>query len=369
MRIAQIAPPWERVSASSSSALHRMIFDLTDALTGLGHDVTVFDAAWLPSSSRRGDGKPHPSGIKNPSLKRNLPLVMLWEQVVKVPGRFDVIHSHAGFFLFPMLQRSPVPAIATVCDRLSIMEIAAVFDLYEELPLVAVSDRQPAALPWLNWMGTIPYGLGADTYRLGLLPSRSLVVAGRGDARSLLSAVEVGTELGFHVDVLEPEPAGARQDDPDHEPRHLGTLASRLPATLVERRHALSRAAALIACPDSSSALNDDVLEALACGTPVVVYGRVEALDLIEQGVTGVVCDTRAKLEEALRGVPSLSRAACRAWFEAHATASVAAASYHALYDQLVRTRAARSSAGRGTRRSSKGTAGMARRFPHGRPH
>ena len=158
MRIAYISPFLEQVSAESQDPQGRMIFHLTNQLTRLGHDVSVFASGDSRTACEVVPVAPLPMRAY-PAPKRHLAeaLAMLaLEKAFATLPSFDLIHIHAGLSCLPLMRRSPIPIVSTVYEALDAPEVIRVYRAFKELALIATSAEQLNQVPDLNWQAVIP---------------------------------------------------------------------------------------------------------------------------------------------------------------------------------------------------------------------
>ncbi len=161
MRIAHVSPFFEEVSVESEGLNERGVAFLAGSLIRFGHDVTVFASG---DSTVPGTLVPvSPQALRHyPSPKRHLAeglTFLALEKAFSTSSPFDLVHVHAGFTVFPLMRRSPLPIMATVYDSLDAPEVVKVYREFKELALVATSADQIRQCPELNWQSLIPWKL------------------------------------------------------------------------------------------------------------------------------------------------------------------------------------------------------------------
>jgi len=339
MKIAQVAPLRESVPPVLGGRTEQTISSLTEELVRQGHEVTLFASGDSMTSARLVSPCPQSmrlsSGIANPDA----PLIALMERAFSASQTFDLIHSHLDFLPFPLARRCGTPVVTTLHGRLDPPELLPVYRTFSEMPLVSVSTAQREPLAWANWQRTIHPGLPIDLFTPRYEAGRYLAFLGRmtpdtaldhAIAVSLRSGIplRIGatidpTRLEYYQTVIEP-----RLDNP------LIELVGEL--TDSEKDDFLGHAYAVIAPYDRTESFPLELVESLACGTPVIAYSTGAAPEILEQGVTGVLCKTFEELRAAPDRIPLLSRSDCRQAFESRFTVERMAREYVAVYEQLV---------------------------------
>lgn len=337
LRIAQVAPLYESVPPQLYGGTERVVAYLTEQLVSLGHDVTLFasgdsetHARLAPACPRAlrlgGSGDPIPAHFA------------MFEEVYRRGAEFDLIHFHTDYLHFPVSHRESVGHVTTLHSRLDRVDRIPLYRMFEDEPVVSISDAQRAPLPSLAWQGTVYNGLPIDRYRFEPSPGTYLVFLGRlSREKGVDQAVEIAGRAGLPLKIAAKIGAADRAYvaevvEPLLRQPHVEFLGE---INDHEKQELLGGALALlfpIAWPEPFGMV---MIEALACGTPVIAYRAGSVPELIDDGVTGAVCDD---IDGALRGLASLSaltREACRSAFERRFTAERMARDYVDIYRRL----------------------------------
>lgn len=251
--------------------------------------------------------------------------------------RFDIIHSHLDFLGFPLTRRCSTPVLTTMHGRLDLPEIGPVFDTYPDLPVVSISDAQRMPVPQANWVGTVYHGL-PDIYSFHPGPGSYLAFLGRiSPEKRPDHAIEVAKRVGMPLRIA------AKVDPADRE--YFETQIERLlehplieyvgEITDGEKCDFLGEAAAVVCPYDWPEPFGLVLIEALACGTPVLAYRRGSIPELIEDGVTGYICEDVTGMVSAVERVPLIERRRCREAFEERFMVRRMAEDYLALYERI----------------------------------
>jgi glycosyltransferase involved in cell wall biosynthesis len=343
MRIAQVAPLWESVPPKLYGGTERIVSYVTEELVAQGHDVTLFASGDSETAARLEGVCPQALRLNSGIFNRDAPMTMLQERALGAASDFDIIHSHLDFLGFPLGRRNSVPVVTTLHGRLDLPELEPVFREYAEMPLVSISDAQRRPLPWANWHATIHHGLPRDLYTFHPQAEGYLAFLGRiSPEKRPDHAIEIAKRTGLRLRI-------AAKVDPADQQYYRAEIEPLLDHPLIEFIGEISDAekdefvgnAMALVCPyDWPEPFGLVLIEALACGTPVLAYRRGSIPEVIDHGITGFVCENLSEMAEAVRRVSLIDRRRCRAAFEEHFTADRMARDYVALYERIVEERA-----------------------------
>jgi glycosyltransferase involved in cell wall biosynthesis len=339
MKIAQISPLWESVPPRLYGGTERIVSYITEELVRQGHDVTLFASADSTTSARLDPPCPHALRLFDGPVNRDAPFMMMMEHALgKAAAQFDIIHSHLDFLSFPLSRRCPTPVITTLHGRLDLPEIIPVFNEFRELPVVSISDAQRIPLPQANWEATVHHGLPRNLYSFQPRPGSYLAFLGRiSPEKCPDQAIEVAKQTGMPLRI-------AAKVDPVDRAYFETKIERLLEHPLVEYVGEISDAeksdflgdAAALVCPyDWPEPFGLVLIEALACGTPVLAYRRGSIPEILDHGVTGFICDNLNDMVAAVAHLPLISRQKCREVFEARFTVEQMVKNYLAVYERL----------------------------------
>jgi glycosyltransferase involved in cell wall biosynthesis len=342
MRIAQVAPLYESVPPAAYGGTERVVSCLTEELVGLGHEVTLFASGDSTTRARLAAACPRSlREIEDTADPQAFHFAML-EQVVRRSAEFDLVHFHVDYLHFPFSRRLACPQLTTLHWRLDIPGLAPLYEEFDDMPLVSISDAQRQPLPWLRWLGTVHHGLPAGEFTYRERPSDYLAFLGRiNPAKGPDRAIEIARRAGHRLEMAAKLDNGDRRYYEQHVETLLrdplitfhGELAGRAKADF------LAGAKALLFPVDWPEPFGLVMIEALACGTPVIAFRRGSVPEIIEHGVTGFVVDSIEQAAEAVSHVGELSRRRCREAFERRFTAGRMAREYVAVYKELLAPR------------------------------
>jgi len=344
MRIAQIAPLFETVPPRHYGGTERVVHWLTESLVAMGHDVTLFAAGDSRTSARLVPVRDTAARFVRNFEVNNAPYARMIELVRRAADDFDVLHFHIDFHPFSVFTRQATPFVTTLHGRLDQEWVPSVYGLFPTAPLVSISDNQRSPAPGLAFAATILHGMPENLLRpvpesltsgkqdyfafLGRIsPEKGIVDAiriARACGVKLKVAAKIGEEdLPFHEEIVAPLLDGPHVEfigeiDDSHKPAFLsGAKALLFP----------------IAWPEPFGLV---MIEAMACGCPVIAFRRGSVPEVIEDGKTGFIVDTVEQAAAAAARLPELNRAAVRQRFEERWTARRMAEDYLALYDRLI---------------------------------
>jgi glycosyltransferase involved in cell wall biosynthesis len=344
LRIAQLATLYERVPPNFYGGAERGISYLTEELVRRGHDVTLFASADSVTSAKLVPGFPRSlrlAGLSVPAVGPGLHLPMLAEAYGNARS-FDVIHSHLDFWCFPFARLSSTPTVVTMHGRLDVEESKLVYERFPDIPLVSLSQTQRAQLPTMNWLGSVYQGLPRDLLKFNPHPGSYLAFLGRISPEKRVDiAIEVALRVGIPLKIA------AKVDAVDREyfdtlikPKlcspsveYIGEIAEH------EKNEFLGNAIALLFTIGWPEPFGLAMIEALACGVPVVACPYGSVLEVVRDGETGFIGSTVEELVAGVTRIDGLSRATCRAEFDGRFTSTHMALRYEQIYLNLMHAR------------------------------
>jgi glycosyltransferase involved in cell wall biosynthesis len=339
LRIAQVAPLYESVPPKLYGGTERVVAYLTEELVQRGHEVTLFASG--DSTVTANIESMQPASLRVSGLVpwgASFHLAMLSE-VFDNAERFDIIHCHLDYWSFPFARLVKTPTVTTLHGRLDIKELLDVYRYYSEIPVISISNAQRAPLPELNWMNTVYHGLPRRPLRFSAEPGKYLAFLGRiaPEKRPDL-AIEVARRAGIPLRIA------AKVDDADRA-YFESTIRPLLGGGNVEfigeigeheKSEFLGNAAALLFPVDWPEPFGLVMIEALACGTPIIAKPCGSVPEILRDGVTGFLATDLDSFVSAVGKIPTLSRQKCREEFETRFTADVMTANYERIYYRLV---------------------------------
>ena len=349
MRIGLLAPPVESVPPETYGGTERVVASLADALVDRGHDVTLF-----ASGDSRTRARLVPTVERavwhDPRYTDPLPLwTLAVTRAYAHAAELDLMHNHTDHMALAAARLAAVPTVSTLHGRLDLPELREMYAEFPDHPLVAVSHAQRLPLPHARWVGTVYHGYAPDLYRPSLARGTYLAFCGRFSREKGIGwAVEIAKRSGIPLKVAARVPRRDRVEDFMREEwlywdavvrdliageplvEYVGEL------TESEKQVLYGGALALLFPIDWPEPFGLVMIEALACGTPVLARPRGSVPEIVRNGVTGFHCETVDDFVAALGRIDVIDRAACRADFEDRFTADVMAAQYERIFEGIL---------------------------------
>ena len=338
MRIAIVSPLFESVPPRLYGGTERVVSYLTEELVRQGHQVTLFAS---------GDSRTNAS--LRPVTRRGLRLdpdcqdtlayhVIMLDQVIESASEFDVIHFNIDYWHFPLSKWLGLSSVTTLHGRLDLPDLVPLYARFQDMPLVSISDAQRKPLPSLNWIATVHHGLppGLFTFRerpgaylafLGRIspekrPDRAIEIARRAGIPLKVAAKVDRVDRPYFEQCIRPLLAGPGVE-------FIGEIAD------PDKDRFLGEALALLFPIDWPEPFGLAVVEAMACGTPVVAYRSGSVPEVMVDGVTGYIVDNEDDAVDAVGRLDRIARADCRRVFEQRYTVERMARSYLDVYQRI----------------------------------
>jgi glycosyltransferase involved in cell wall biosynthesis len=338
VKIAQVAPLIESLPPRGYGGVERIVYYLTEELVRLGHDVTVYANGESTTSAKQELVWPTALRVVTRSTQRDAAFVLLLEEAFG-DERFDIIHSHLDFLAFPLARRCLSPVLTTVHGHLNLPELQAVYSQFPDLPLVSVSEAQRLSYPTSNWVRTIYHGLPAELYSFHPGPGRYLAFLGRiSPEKQPDSAIAVARRTGVPLRIAAKiDPVDQEYFDKVIRPALADPLVEFVGEITDTEKNAFLGEALAVLCPFTPEAFGLVLVEALACGTPVIAYRHGSFLEIIDEGVTGFLCPDAQGMVDAVHRLQRIDRRQCRATFEKRFTLARMVREYLEVY-QLIKS-------------------------------
>jgi glycosyltransferase involved in cell wall biosynthesis len=338
MRIAQIAPLAEAVPPKRYGGTERVISYLTEELVRQGHEVTLFASGDSQTSARLVSCCPQALRLDE-SVNDPVPhTLMMLDRVRACADQFDILHFHTELEHFPLFQDIAERTVTTLHGRLDANELSPFYTRFSDFPLVSISDDQRRPMPRVNWVGTVYHGLPLEL--LPFSPSAEggyLAFLGRiAPEKRPDRAIEIAKRSGVPLRIA----AKIGDQDRPYFEEHIRPLFN---DPLVEfmdeigesaKAAFLGQARALLFPIDWPEPFGLVMIEAMACGTPVIAYPEGSVPEIIEDG-TGFVVNNTDEAVHAVARLDELDRAAIRNRFEERFSARRMAHDYVEIYRRL----------------------------------
>ncbi len=338
MRIAQIAPLHEAVPPKLYGGTERVVSFLTEELVALGHDVTLFASGDSSTSAELEAVAPRALRLDPGVRDAVAPHMLLLETVMRRARDFDVLHFHLDYWPFSMFSRQRTPFVTTLHGRLDLPELQPVFAAFHKVPVVSISDSQRRPLPQANYVSTVLHGLPVDLLRPQAAEPAYLAFLGRiCPEKRPDRAIRIARKIGMPLKIA----AKIDRVDQDYFNQVIRPMLDGPGVELVgeindsEKPAFLSGAAALLMPIDWPEPFGLVMIEAMACGTPVVAFNRGSVPEVIEDGLTGFIVEDETGAVAALERLDQISRTTVRDTFERRFTARRMALDYLRVYRAL----------------------------------
>ncbi|HYB98725.1 MAG TPA: glycosyltransferase family 4 protein [Candidatus Limnocylindrales bacterium] len=338
MRIAQVSPLYESVPPRCYGGTERVVSWLTEELVQMGHEVTLYASGDSVTSARLVATCPRSLRLNESSCDQLAHHLVMLERLKREAHYYDIIHYHCDYMHFPFSRQIRTPHVTTLHGRLDIPDLVPLYREFSEMVVVSISNAQREPLPWLPWAGTVHHGLPPDMYELSENAEGYLAFLGRvSPEKGLDRAIRIATRLGWPLKIAAKVDAADRRyfeetikpqlDRPGIE--WIGEIAQ------ADKQAFLGNAAALLFPIDWPEPFGLVMIEAMACGTPVIAFERGSVAEVIEDGVSGYVVRDIDGAVQAVARIDRLSRRRCRERFERRFVSSRMAREYVKIYESV----------------------------------
>jgi glycosyltransferase involved in cell wall biosynthesis len=308
---------------------------LTEELVSRGHDVTLYASGDSVTRAHLVDATPQALRLDTSCRDALAIHHLMFERILRDRNRYDLIHFHTDYLHFSLARHLDLTHITTLHGRLDLPELVDLYREFGEMPVISISNAQRSPLPQAHWVGTVLHGLPPQAFQASESPGEYLAFLGRvSPEKGLEQAIEVANRLGIVLRVA------AKVDRADRD-YYIHTVAPLLHSPYVEfigeisereKSEFLGGAQALLFPIDWPEPFGLVLIEAMACGTPVVAYRRGSVPEIITEGETGYLVDNVDQAVSAVKRLPELSRRRCREIFDERFTVSRMADDYLRIY-------------------------------------
>jgi glycosyltransferase involved in cell wall biosynthesis len=338
MKIAQVAPLIESVPPQTYGGTERVVHYLTETLVDMGHEVTLFASGDSNTSARLV-----PIVDRALRLHPGKPDQVIWhtlmlDRVRELAPSFDVIHFHIDAMQLPVAQHLDTPSLTTLHGRLDLPELVPLYRHFHKHPLVSISDNQRTPLPWANWLATIHHGLPPDLYDFHPATGDYFAFVGRiSPEKRCDRAIEIAIACNTPLRIA----AKVDRVDREYFAQKVEPMLAHPLITFVgeidddAKNEFIGNARALLTPIDWPEPFGLVLIEAMACGTPVIAYAHGAVPEIVDDGVTGFIVSSQEEAIAAARKVDRIDRRVCRATFEQRFCAPVMARKHVECYREL----------------------------------
>ncbi len=339
MHIAQIAPLTEAVPPKLYGGTERVVHWLTEELVALGHEVTLFASGDSHTSAKLEATWPRALRLDGAVREPNALHMVMLERVRQRAHMFDFMHFHLDYYPFSLFSRQPVPFVTTLHGRLDLPEHQPVFTTFSSIPVISISDSQRRPVPQAGWVRTVHHGLPQQLLTPLPVKRKYFAFLGRiapekGVDRAISIARQCGVPLRIAAKV---DKVDCEYFDEKIHPLLDGVNVEYIgEITDAEKSEFLSGAIALLDPVDWPEPFGLVMIEAMACGTPVIAFNRGSVPEVVDDGLTGFVVEDEKSAIGAFDRLWQLSHQKIRAQFEKRFTARRMAQEYLSAYRSLV---------------------------------
>ncbi|HVT01429.1 MAG TPA: glycosyltransferase family 4 protein [Patescibacteria group bacterium] len=346
MRIAQIAPLGERVPPKKYGGTERIVYSLTEELVNRGHDVTLFASGDSETSAHLVSVYPkslREANISNPYEAGHLPMLNIGT-AYSMQNKFDIIHDHNDSLSFPTAMLATTPVVMTLHGAFGpsakkMYEGLNKFSSNVNLVSISMSQRRPS--PDLNYIGNVYHGINVKDYIFSDKNEGYLLFVGRiNEEKGVHHAIEVAEFLDLPLIIA------AKLDENDRsyfaqyvKPRlnerikWIGEVSSPV------RNRLMSRALCLLHPVTWREPFGLVLIEAMACGAPVVAFNRGSIPEIVKHGKTGFIAEDTSEMIEYIKRVSSIKRANCRLHVKNNFSVEKMVGGYESIYEEVISLR------------------------------
>ena len=341
MRIAQVAPLTEAVPPKLYGGTERVVYWLTEELVALGHEVTLFASGDSRTSGKLEAAWPKALRLDGSVRDANALHMLMLERVRRKcdDEEFDFLHFHLDYYPFSLFSRQPTPFLTTLHGRLDLPEHQPLFTTFSSIPLISISNAQRRPVPQANFVRTIHHGLPENLLTPQRVKPSYLAVLGRiAPEKGVDRAIRIATRCGIPLKIA----AKVDRADQDYYDALIKPMIDHPLVEYVgeigdhEKSDFLSGAIGLLLPIDWPEPFGLVMIEAMACGTPVIAYNRGSVPEIIEDGKTGFIVEDEISAVSDVGRLADLDRGAIRKQFETRFTARRMALDYLETYQGLI---------------------------------
>lgn len=342
MKIAQVAPLYESVPPHYYGGTERVVSYLTEELVREGHDVTLFATGDSVTSARLVAATPRSLRSDRYCEDQFAHHMILLDKLFDEIDQYEFVHFHIDYLHYALTSRHHIANVTTLHGRLNLPDLVPLYQQFSRMPVISISEAQREPLPWLNWQGTVYHGLPVHMLKFHPEPGKYLAFMGRiSPEKRLDRAIRIAHRVGVELRI-------AAKVDPKDEEYFTDVIVPLIKPPYVdyigeigekEKDDFLGNAFALLFPIDWPEPFGLVMIEANACGTPVIAYDNGSVPEVIENGVNGIIVNGIEDAVRAVQKVQELSRQKCRQVFEQRFTAERMATDYLKIYKACIESR------------------------------
>lgn len=339
LRIAQVSPLYESVPPKLYGGTERVVSFLTEELVAMGHEVTLFASGDSSTTARLVPVCERALRLNRECVDQLASHIAMVQMVQNEIENFDVVHYHIDYLHYPVSRLRPFPHVTTLHGRLNICELNELYRVYNDMPVVSISLAQRKPLPGINWFGNVYHGLPSALLKPNFLKGKYLAFLGRiSPEKGLDRAIEIAIQSGIPLKVA----AKIDKADEVYFEHHIKSMLKHPLVEFVneinenEKQEFLSNAIALLFPIDWPEPFGLVMIEAMACGTPVIAYKNGSVPEIIEHERNGFVVEDQEQAVKAVQNISLIERRVCRRIFEDRFTSERMAQDYVNIYQRMI---------------------------------
>jgi glycosyltransferase involved in cell wall biosynthesis len=342
LKILEIAPLCESVPPKLYGGTERVVSYLTEALVDNGADVTL-----MASGDSKTKAKLIPMSEEALRLgdKPIDPLVehyIMIQKAYEMAEDFDIIHNHLGFIAFGHARMSKTPTVSTMHGPMGVTQLHSVHNYFNDHAHISISDAQRRPLQDINWAKTIYHGLPKNIYDFTEIPSTSedyIAFVGRfSPEKAVHDGIEAAIKAGIKIKIaakLEKNVDEGYYHDyiKPYENHPLVEMVGEIGES--DKSEFIGNAKALILPINWEEPFGLVMIEAMACGTPVIAMARGSVPEVVDHGESGYICHSKQDMVDAINNINQISRFKTRKIFDTRFTADIMCKNHLDLFEQM----------------------------------
>jgi glycosyltransferase involved in cell wall biosynthesis len=339
LRIAQVSPLFESVPPKLYGGTERVVSFLTEELVTMGHEITLFASGDSVTTARLVSICDRALRLNSACIDQLASHVAMVQMVQNELENFDVIHYHIDYLHYPVSRLQPFPHVTTLHGRLNICELKELYKVFDDMPVISISLAQRQPMPHINWFGNVYHGLPPTLLQPSFAEGKYLAFLGRiSPEKGIDRAIEIAKRSGIPLKVA----AKIDKADETYFEQHIKGMFNHPLVEFVneinenEKQEFLSNAIALLFPINWPEPFGLVMIEAMACGTPVIAYKNGSVPEIVEHQRNGFVVEDQEQAVKAVQNISLIERRECRRIFEDRFTSERMAQDYVNIYQRMI---------------------------------
>jgi len=341
MKIALLAPIWIPVPPRTYGGIELMLSSLTEELVNRDYDITLFASGDSKTSARLIPLTEKGIWLQKELRSPHAYITTAIERISRHQDSFDLFHNHFDFFMFPLCLSKTIPILTTLHRPMDPVTIQA-YKTYKEIKFCAIShdQRLSAEENGIPILDVVHNGIAPEKYIFKETAGNYFMYLGRiNKEKGIVDAINASREAEVKLLVAGNIVGGDEWNYFQHEVQPLlneeninfvGQL------DFNEKVRLLGGAKALLFPIDRREPFGLVMIEAMACGTPVIAYRRGSVPEVIQDGKTGFIVETKEEMIEAIKKIDTIKRKDCRIHVEQNFTLKQMVDKYEKIYKKLI---------------------------------